>query len=417
MTIDCSSLTRRSANRFAKTSNQVHGRTHVLSLLFTVLLATSVHAQDTREAEWTAEQERKATVTKPYEPSAIEAWLTTIRRTLLEQPAGLYPYFASVYSGGGFTLGAGYRTYYADRTHADIKGLYSVKGYNALELSTDSWGHADGRLDLHARAGWRDATQVAYYGVGIDTPNVRSNFELQQWYVGADADVRPIWRTVFGAAIIYENYTLLEGHGTSPSIEESFTPDTAPGLGVNPKYVHASAAGGIDWRPAAGYARRGGLYQITYHSFNDLDNVYSFDRIDGEVVQHIPILRENWVVSLRGFTQTTLDDDDRVPYFLLPSLGSGSTLRAYPSWRFRDRHSLLFSGEFRWIPNRLGLDMALFYDAGKVTPRWRDLSLDGLKSDVGIGVRFHSPFATPLRIELAKGSEGFNLVFAGSAAF
>jgi hypothetical protein len=36
---------------------------------------------------------------------------------------------------------------------------------------------------------------------------------------------------------------------------------------------------------------------------------------------------------------------------------------------------------------------------------------------VGIGVRFHSPLATPLRIELAKGREGMHLVFAGSAAF
>ena len=56
-------------------------------------------------------------------------------------------YFASVYSGGGFTLGAGYRHFYGDRTLADVKGLYSVKNYKLLELSTDSWGHANGRLE------------------------------------------------------------------------------------------------------------------------------------------------------------------------------------------------------------------------------------------------------------------------------
>jgi hypothetical protein len=32
-------------------------------------------------------------------------------------------------------------------------------------------------------------------------------------------------------------------------------------------------------------------------------------------------------------------------------------------------------------------------------------------------MRLHTPFATPLRIELAKGKEGYNLVFGGSAAF
>ncbi len=40
-----------------------------------------------------------------------------------------------------------------------------------------------------------------------------------------------------------------------------------------------------------------------------------------------------------------------------------------------------------------------------------------MQSDVGIGFRFHSPVATPLRIEFAKGSEGLQLVFSGSAAF
>ena len=389
----------------------------LLGVCLATALAPRAFAQETREAEWAAEQARKAAAAKPYEPSAAEQWLSTFRRKLLEQPGGLYPYFASVYSGGGFTLGAGYRTYLADRTHADVKGLYSLKGYNFIEVSTDSWGHADGRIDLHGRVGWRDATQVAFYGVGIDSPNAPSNFRMQQWFVGGELQARPVRPVVLGGSVAYEDYTLSEGTGNTPSIEDSFTPETAPSLGDNPKYVHTSASGGIDWRPAAGYARRGGLYQVTYHAFVDTDSTYNFDRVDGEVVQHIPILRETWVISLRGLVQTTLDDQDAVPYFLLPSLGSGSTLRAYPSWRFRDRHSLLMSGEFRWIPNRLGLDMALFYDAGKVTPRWRDLSLDGLKHDVGVGVRFHSPLATPLRIELAKGSEGFNLVFAGSAAF
>jgi Omp85 superfamily domain len=192
---------------------------------------------------------------------------------------------------------------------------------------------------------------------------------------------------------------------------------TAPGLGDNPKYIHTTGSAGIDWRPSPGYARTGGLYQVSYHNYDDRDSVYSFDRADAEIVQHLPILRENWVISFHGLVQTTLDDDDVVPYFLLPSLGSGSTLRAYSSWRFRDRHSLLLSGEFRWIPSKLVLDMAVFYDAGKVTSRRSDLDFDGLKSNVGIGIRFHGPLSTPLRVEVARGDEGLHLVFSGGAAF
>jgi hypothetical protein len=175
--------------------------------------------------------------------------------------------------------------------------------------------------------------------------------------------------------------------------------------------------GGIDSRPAAGYARRGGLYAVTYDNFADVDDTYSFDLLQAEVVQHVPVLRENWVLSFHGVAKTTIDDDDTVPYFLLPSLGSGSTLRAYSSWRFRDRHSMLMQGEWRWMPSHLLLDAAIFYDAGKVTDRREDLNFDNLHHDWGFGVRFHGPMATPLRLEYARGSDGFNIVISGAAAF
>ena len=146
-------------------------------------------------------------------------------------------------------------------------------------------------------------------------------------------------------------------------------------------------------------------------------STYSFDRLDAEVVQHIPILRENWVISLRGRLETTLDDDDQVPYFLLPSLGSGSTLRGYSSWRFRDRHAMLMSGEWRWIPNRMALDMAFFYDTGMVAPRLDAIALDRSSATSASASGFTRRMSTPLRVEFAKGSEGVHIVFAASAAF
>lgn len=389
-----------------------------LALAFlTFASAPPALAQESRVATIAAAQAEKAKQLAPRRPGTAERALNWVQEELIEAPSGFYPLFGSVYSGGGFTFGAGYRQYYGDRTHWDLKGLYSLKSYKLVELSTDSLGHADGRLDLHARVGWRDATQVPFHGLGIGSSRDRTNFGLAQAYGGADLAFRPVAWTILRAGASYEDYSIGEGGGRSPSIEEVFTRATAPSLGDEPVYVHTMGSAGIDWRPAAGYARRGGLYEVRYHNYADRDDTYSFDRLDAEVIQHLPILRENWVISLRGLAQTTLDDDDVVPFFLLPSLGSGDTLRGYSAWRFRDRHSLLMTAEFRWIPNRNAMDVALFYDAGKVAGRRRDLDFDNLKSDVGIGVRFHSPLATPLRIELAKGTEGLRLVFAGSAAF
>ncbi len=372
---------------------------------------------DSRAAAIAAEQAAKAGTLTPYTPGRVERVLSDTRRLLLESPSGFYPIFGSVYSGGGFTLGGGYRRFYGDRTRWDLGGLYSLKNYKLIDLSTTSLGHAGGRVDLLARVGWRDATQVAYHGLGIESSEDRSNFRMKQAYAGGNIGFKPIPWIVFGAGATVEDFTLEEGTGSQPSIEDVHTPDSAPGLGVSPTYLHTVGSAGIDWRPSPGYARRGGLYEVSLHNYADNDSTYSFDRLGAEIVQHLPILRENWVISLHGRLESVLDDDDAVPYFLMPSLGGGSSLRGYNSWRFRDRQSLLLSAEWRWIPNRLGLDMALFYDAGIVKPRFRDLTLNGMKSDVGIGVRFHSPLATPLRIELARGSEGMVIVFSGSAAF
>ena len=136
-----------------------------------------------------------------------------------------------------------------------------------------------------------------------------------------------------------------------------------------------------------------------------------------ELVQHVPILRETWVLSLRARTESIVRKSDVVPYFLMPWLGSGSTLRAYGTGRFRDRHTLLLTSEVRWFPNRLGMDMALFFDAGKVAPQRSQLTLDGMKTDYGIGVRFHTPSATALRLEFARGQEGSRIVLTAGAPF
>lgn len=378
----------------------------------------SAIAQETRAALIASRQAEKARQLRKYTPSKAESVVVRIKQGYLSGPNGVYPMFGTVYPGGSLALGVGYRRYYGDNTFFDIKSLYSIRNYKWVEISSDSLGLWHQRLDVHGRAGWRDATQVAFYGLGVQSSNDdRTSFGLRNAYAGVDARVRPAYPLVLAAGLTWEDFDTRSGDGGHPSIEERFDASSVPGLEADPAFLHTRASAAIDWRPAAGYARHGGLYEVRYHNYRDRNDVYSFDRVDGEVVQHLPLWREKYVISLRGRVETLLDDDAVLPYFMLSSLGSGSTLRGFHSWRFRDRHSVLLQSELRWTPNRSGLDVAVFYDAGKVTARRADLDLDGLKSDVGLGFRFHSFAATPVRIELAHGNEGFRLVFAGSAAF
>ena len=383
-------------------------------------------AQEDRTAAIAAAQAEKASHLTPPRAGRVEQIVTRLTAGFLQVPNGFYPYLDSVYSGGGFTLGGGYRHYVGDRAMWFAQGLYSIKNYKLVETGVNAPGLAGGRVGYRLNAGWRDATQVGYYGLGMDTVyEDRANFRFNETFGEVEATFHPVPWTVFTGAVTYDAYDTKGGDGDAPSIETEYTPATAPGLGADPSYLRLTAAAGIDlrpttgidYRPSAGYARRGGYYGVKYQNWNDVDDAYSFDQVDVDLIQHIPILKETWVLSLHGRLQSVLDDLDVVPYFLLPSVGSGSTLRAYSSRRFRDRNSVLLQAEWRWIPNRSALDVAVFFDAGQVANDPSDFASKDFKTDVGVGVRFHGPATTPLRIELAKGSEGWNLVFAGTAAF
>ena len=127
-------------------------------------------AQDTREQTITQRQAAKATDLRPYEPNKAEQVLAQLQDTLILSPNGFYPYFDSVYSGGGFTLGAGYRRFIGDRLNWNVNGLYSIKHYKLIEAALHSPRPTTGKVDFNLFTGWRDATEVAYHGLGIHTP-------------------------------------------------------------------------------------------------------------------------------------------------------------------------------------------------------------------------------------------------------
>jgi hypothetical protein len=259
-------------------------------------------AEESRETILADRQAAKLKISRPPQPNKAEKYVRKLEGTFLEDRAGFYPFFGSVYHGGGLTAGAGYRRYYADNSYWDLKGLYSVKNYKKLELATESKDHLDRRVSFGSRLGWRDATQVNYFGLGVQSrPEDRSNFRFQEAYADGHVTYRPVRWVPLRGNVAFEYYDTKEGQAqTSPSIERLFTPATAPGLGADPAYLHTQLAAGIDWRQSPGYTRKGGLYEITFHDYHNTNSggAYSFKRLDGDLIQHLPLLRETWVLSL-----------------------------------------------------------------------------------------------------------------------
>jgi len=385
---------------------------------------TAVAQDTTREGVIEQQQAEKDQKLTPPTPNRGERAAAKFEEFLTGGGSTWYPFFSSAAQGGGFTLGGGYRTYVSPYNTIAFQGSYTLLGYQRAEVLFHAPRLFKRRGKLDAIVGWRDATQVGFYGIGMEaakSKETRVNYGVELPHASALLTLWPTRRhLLLQGGLELARWRIRPGEpgrDNSPSIETVYPPSVLPGVNDTADYVHTQGTAGFDWRPAAGYARRGGYYGITVHDYTDREDKFGFERVDYDLIQHLPILREAWVISLHSRVSTTFDkSNEAVPFYLLPTLGGGSTLRGYSSYRYRDRHSLLLQAEWRIMANRF-LDSAVFYDAGKVASDTSDLDFNGLKSDVGFGVRFHSPYATSLRIDVAKGQEGFRVVFGMSEVF
>jgi hypothetical protein len=390
-------------------------------LIGSAMVAAPLAAQ-TRESEIARQQEEKERVAAADTPNRAETFFQQFEKGkwFVGVPRGWYPVFGSVYPGSGFAPGVGYRRHIGYDSYVDASAMYSITHYKKVQVAASTPNHARHRLDFAGLASWIDAPQVPFFGLGNEsTIDGRTNFRIQRARMEGSVVLHSIDALRLRLGGGFDNYTQKSGQGASPSTEQVYSPAAAPLLGSDDGlYLRGEASAAVQWLQSPAYSRTGGLYRLAYEEFNpQRGNGGTFGFVRTELVQHVPVHRETWVLSLRARTESVVRKSDVVPYFLMPYLGSGDTLRAYATGRFRDRHTLLLTGELRWFPSRLAVDMALFFDAGKVAPARSQLTFDRMNTDYGLGIRFHTPSATALRVDLARGSEGWRLVLAASPAF
>lgn len=373
-------------------------------------------AQQTRAEAIAARQGEKAQRLEPNLPSTGEKALEWFEEHFTN-PNTVYATFGGIYPSAGFAPGIAWRRAWG-HARFNMGAAYSLKNYKLFHTTLRFPELVDNKLEIELNGRWMDATQVPFYGIGNDTVrDDRVHFGLRAAEGGGRVTVKPLRWFRIGGAFDVRELEDREGVGRRPSIETRYSSITAPGLFEKTTYTQSAAFAAIDWRESPGYTRTGGLYGITWNDIRDRDARFGFQRTDIDLRQFIPLLKEQWVLGFRALVQTTRSDANQViPYHLLPSLGGDDAHRAYTDFRFRDKHLLLLGAEYRWIPSRI-LDMALFVDSGKVTSERRDLDLNGLKTGYGIGIRFHGPTMTPLRIDVARGDEGFRVHFTGGVGF
>ena len=325
---------------------------------------------------------------------------------------GLYPRLGGMIPGAGwFSAGPGYRHHlFRDAAVMDVSAAMSSRRYSMMQSRIEWPALFSSHLSIGADARYQDFTQINYFGVGPDSDkSAQTNYRSKSIDIAGSATVRPTDWLSFGGGVGY-----IRGLHITPGLSaihrathDVFDDTTAPGLSVQPRYGHADVFVEADTRDKPGYPAAGGLYRLGLTTFHDLEGSgQSFRRVDADAAHYVPLFRRNWIVAVRGhvaLSQTGAGNE--VPFYLMPTLGGGNTLRGYGDYRFRDRNAASVGAEYR-VPVFRMMDAALFADAGSVAPKASGLWRERPEHDYGFGVRFHTATRSVARIDVAKGREG-----------
>jgi hypothetical protein len=321
---------------------------------------------------------------------------------------------------GWISVGPGYRRTLLNR-HALVETSASIswRYYKMAQARFEFNDLANDRLVLGSQVMWRDMTQVQYFGSGADSlEDGRSQYRITTTNAVGYARLRPKkWLTLGGDIGYLRRPTLREASGwfvrDVPTAYTLFPTDPAVSVAVQPNFLHGGLSITADTRDYRGHPTSGGVYRAAWTTFRDQDtNSYTFHRYEAEAAHFVPIADRRWVFAFRGWAvMSDVAEDRNVPFYLMPSLGGSNTIRAYSDYRFHDRNMVVINAESRWALFS-HVDLAAFFDAGNVARHARDLNFD--KTAYGIGIRLHTQRTTLGRIEFARGSGGWNILFRTS---
>lgn len=323
------------------------------------------------------------------------------------------------------TLGYGERTGllgYVDLSETNFAGRAQRVSVQFQRLSQARLDENQGRLvEEEARAAYRASFFAPFIGrgqtaVGIDLYD--QNTVFQPLFAGSDESLRDYERRRGGTLRV--GRALASGLALFASVRrDQIGYDRVP-LRLNPPFARLSGADGTvgalgleliaDARDAAENPRRGYRYSLAYENASSIfGGTHRFGQTVVDARHYLPLssAKNPAVLALRVLGGTS---SGTVP---LPEqfwIGGYELLRGYDLYSIRGDRLLLASVEAR-VPLSQGVQGVLFGDFGNA---WETGSSAGLRSGVGLGLRFLSPIG-PIRFDAAYGDEFKTYVSLGQA--
>jgi outer membrane protein assembly factor BamA len=396
-----------------------------------IALAAPALAQSpgsTRAEESRSTRESKASAPADAVSGKVERLFTWIETgSIFQSLGGTRDGFGirvgGIEDGAGFALGPSWQASNIrdGAVHLSASAAASIVGDREIAAGVAVPHLAADRLAVGLNVASTHLAQERFFGRGM--ASARSDvtaFALDRRRVTADATLTATdWLRVSGSAGTLRT-TPADAHTRRvPAIGTRFTGADAAGLGVDNSFAVLSMSATADFRDVPQNPRGGGRYHVAASRYAAADQrPHSFTRVDAEVEQHLSAWKRQRLITLRAFASTTITaDDHEVPFYLQRTLGGSQLLRGFATDRFRDRSLLAVQAEYGWDVTPF-LNAVLFYEAGTVASRLRDITAGDFRRDYGIGFRFGSARTVAFRTDVALGSgEGARLTMRFNHAF
>jgi hypothetical protein len=323
--------------------------------------------------------------------------------------------FGGIKPGQGIALGPALSTTFSDGGYGQLKGVYSVRNFKLLQGRYDTRRFWSRRAILSTHVRWQDAPDLALYELGPESPRDRAQYGERKTEISSTLDARlsRFWHASGGAGI--ESYAISTGNIDVGEDHALAGVPLEPGLSTHPWFSHLFGGVAFDTR-ASGYARSGTIFDAAAGDYRDWhDGTYAFQHFEAGAKQSFAIGSRGSIGVLGRIWTSYAAEGHLVPFYLMPTLGGGEVMEAYNTYRFRDRDAAWVRGEYRHAVHEM-IDAVGFYEAGTVAPTVRELTSAHAAHDIGGGVIVHNQDAALLRVDVARGSDGFGVAFVFSAA-
>lgn len=333
---------------------------------------------------------------------------------------GLYP-IASIDSQWGLNIGARFvhRNLAGDHERATLKATTGGQFYSTVAGGLRSGTRLGKQVTLELQGEYERRPRDPFYGIGNNSTGHVSRYREELKRVTTYLDYKPFKRFIVRGtgALTDRNYAPASLSEGTP-IDAMYDTMALTGFsGTQNMYGELELR--IDDRerdmtPGNHRIFDGGWMVSGFTGrVHQLQAGTDYSRYGGEAQHFLGLgVGPRTLMTRVRFEGVTGDMDDIV-FNQLPSLGGSTVLRGYPAERFRDRASVVGTGEYFWGLGQMFL-ASLFVDFGRVYPSFADLTTDRMRLGYGASLQLHSSRQFVAGLSVASSVDGglfVNLTF------